>query len=39
MGMETVETGLSGVQSSVYLRKGLLWLITKRVFDIVRRPV
>ena len=35
MGMETVETDLSGARSSPYLRKSLLWLTTKRIFDIV----
>ena len=35
MGMETVETHLSGIATSEYLPKGMLWLITKRVFDIV----
>jgi lipopolysaccharide/colanic/teichoic acid biosynthesis glycosyltransferase len=33
--METTETDLSGAERSVYLPKGLLWLLTKRVFDIV----
>lgn len=35
MGVETAETHLSGVASSAYLQKGLLWLTSKRVFDIV----
>ena len=34
MGVETAETQLSGVDSA-YLQKGLLWLTSKRVFDIV----
>ena len=34
MGMETAEADLSSAES-VYLRKGLVWLIAKRVFDIV----
>jgi lipopolysaccharide/colanic/teichoic acid biosynthesis glycosyltransferase len=34
IGTETAAAGLSGAES-VYLRKGLAWLIAKRVFDIV----
>ena len=33
--METAEAELSRVESSVYLRKGLPWLLAKRVFDLV----